>query len=377
MIQRKNIWDADTVFHCPVAGFCLTEKEQKNIVQKFVAKRNYRLVLPKLHDFIIGCISAESEMSRFIQKLIDKKYSKQIAHFYSVENLLDREKYTQYFNHEYFAAFIWFVAVHADLGEREYNMLNRDIHDYSHNMYHELCSVSKEFDEVCEEYDFLEERYESLRKSFRQKERENRHLRDKIKALTTRNCLLRKQLDNSSVYQNKVNGMQGIIGELEITIQEKEFMINQLKSENKKIIKLQKSQFSLFCEFQEDFSGFINQLQENQEKECNSCEKVDLCNQRVLIVGGISKINSFYKKLITQLGGEFIYHDGYCKQDERQLADLVNKSDIVICPVDVNSHAACLSVKKACKKSGKDYYMLRKSSISSVYNTLVNIQHVG
>jgi hypothetical protein len=51
----------------------------------------------------------------------------------------------------------------------------------------------------------------------------------------------------------------------------------------------------------------------------------------------------------------------------------VFKTDIVICPVNVDSHAACLQVKKVCKKTETDLYMLRKASISPNYNTLKEI----
>jgi hypothetical protein len=45
----------------------------------------------------------------------------------------------------------------------------------------------------------------------------------------------------------------------------------------------------------------------------------------------------------------------------------------VLCPVDVNSHAACLSVKKHSKKLGKPYYMLDGSSTSAIYKKLQEI----
>ena len=59
------------------------------------------------------------------------------------------------------------------------------------------------------------------------------------------------------------------------------------------------------------------------------------------------------------------------------LGSRVLQADAVICPVDINSHAACLAVKKLCKKERKEFYMLHKSSISTVYNTLVSIANTG
>ncbi|AEG59172.1 DUF2325 domain-containing protein [Desulforamulus ruminis] len=97
-----------------------------------------------------------------------------------------------------------------------------------------------------------------------------------------------------------------------------------------------------------------------------NCCHYDLCAKRILIVGGITKIKATYKSLIEQWGGEFDYLDGYMKGGERVLDNKIRKSDLVLCPVDCNSHNACLSVKKLCKKHGKPFKMLTSSSISGI-----------
>jgi hypothetical protein len=49
---------------------------------------------------------------------------------------------------------------------------------------------------------------------------------------------------------------------------------------------------------------------------------------------------------------------------------MVGWADVVLCPVDVNSHNACRGVKRACKKMSKPYHMLPSSGVSSVARTL-------
>nr|WP_315990669.1 DUF2325 domain-containing protein [Desulforamulus aquiferis] len=81
---------------------------------------------------------------------------------------------------------------------------------------------------------------------------------------------------------------------------------------------------------------------------------------------GHNKIKSAYKDLIEQKGGEFDYLDGYMKGGERVLDNKIKRSDLVLCPVDCNSHNACVSVKKLCKKHGKPFKMLTSSSITGI-----------
>ena len=106
------------------------------------------------------------------------------------------------------------------------------------------------------------------------------------------------------------------------------------------------------------------------ESQCSRCEQHDLCDRKVLIVGGISKLRTFYQQLVIKMGGLFEYHDGYLDNGDKALTNQIGRSDIVICPVDVNSHAACLQVKKHCKKLSKPYFMLHNSSVTTVYKAL-------
>lgn len=117
---------------------------------------------------------------------------------------------------------------------------------------------------------------------------------------------------------------------------------------------------------------------ENVLKKLNSgtasCGKsgsdIDLCARRVLIVGGLTKLRGFYREMIEKMGGEFEYHDGYLQSGAKTLEDSIKRSDIILCPVDYNSHGACLSVKKICKRFNKSYQILPGSSLSSISQAL-------
>ena len=50
---------------------------------------------------------------------------------------------------------------------------------------------------------------------------------------------------------------------------------------------------------------------------------------------------------------------------------LVDKVDIVFCPVDINSHYACQCIKKACKLRNKPCCFLRKSGLNTFRQALV------
>jgi hypothetical protein len=89
-----------------------------------------------------------------------------------------------------------------------------------------------------------------------------------------------------------------------------------------------------------------------------------------LLVGGITRLHAFCRDVVEEMGGEFRRHDGRPGGGERMLESMIGWADVVLCPVDVNSHRACLSVKKICRKMEKPYHMLPSSSVSSISRAL-------
>ena len=67
------------------------------------------------------------------------------------------------------------------------------------------------------------------------------------------------------------------------------------------------------------------------------------------------------------------HHEGGKSGGPCTLQEAINWADIVLCPVDVNSHDACRSVKVICKKTEKPYHMMPSSGVSSVARVLAGL----
>jgi hypothetical protein len=88
------------------------------------------------------------------------------------------------------------------------------------------------------------------------------------------------------------------------------------------------------------------------------------------MIGGITKMKSYYRDIVEQAGGRFDYHDGYLKNANANLAARVKRCDVVVCPVSCNSHNACLRVKKLCRRYNKELKILNSPSLSAVSQAL-------
>ncbi len=103
---------------------------------------------------------------------------------------------------------------------------------------------------------------------------------------------------------------------------------------------------------------------------CNTPCPCVHCPQRVLVVGGIERMEPLYREVIEAKGHIFEYHAGHLRKGGNKLDNLLQRADIVLCPVNCNSHTACLQVKSMCKKYKKNLQIMKNFSLSAIERTL-------
>lgn len=120
-----------------------------------------------------------------------------------------------------------------------------------------------------------------------------------------------------------------------------------------------------------------NQME--QASDMPSCEE-SLCVQsgdcpldalRIAVVGGLDRLETRYRKIVERLGGEFVFHNGYCNNGTHTLKNMVCGSDIIVFITSVNSHNAMWTVKAECRKSGKKITILKQTSPDALEKTLL------
>ncbi len=107
-----------------------------------------------------------------------------------------------------------------------------------------------------------------------------------------------------------------------------------------------------------------------ENRGCCLCPEMDTCQHRVLMVGGLSRMEPHYRRVAEAKGLGFEYHDGTMSGGRRVLENQVSRCDMVVCPVSCNSHNACRCVKRLCTKHSKEIRFLPTSSISALTGVL-------
>jgi len=118
----------------------------------------------------------------------------------------------------------------------------------------------------------------------------------------------------------------------------------------------------LYCE------QYATQMKEFCDSaRCRDCPSFDLCRKRVLIVGGIERMESQYRRLVEKQGGGILeYHAGHMRGGRKQLEHSLQRADVVLCPVNCNSHGACVLVKNLAKKYRKPLHMMPNFSLNAI-----------
>ena len=127
--------------------------------------------------------------------------------------------------------------------------------------------------------------------------------------------------------------------------------------------------------FQEKYYTPIIYLSEgNQENSClgctSDCPRFNLCQKRIFIVGGVERMEALYRGFVEDNGGFFDYHSGSMQGGTKKLEKCLQRADVIICPINCNSHGACVKVKNMAKKFGKDFHMLPTGSLSAIKRLL-------
>ena len=173
--------------------------------------------------------------------------------------------------------------------------------------------------------------------------------KDEIAALNAENHGLKTNLSELTDYRQlqalseEAQRLKGDCASLAARLETALTTVATLETENRRLasqLDAQCEQNRRVCEQTRAIIGEMASL-----NHCDSsCPAYDLCRKRILIVGGITRMETIYRELIESRGGCFDYHDGYVKKGSRELENRFKRADVVLCPVNCNSHAACSMV---------------------------------
>jgi hypothetical protein len=379
-VPRLRLWEIADFLVCPVVGQCLSIAEQRQVLKraKMPAKKMTRY---ELHEIFVTCTNEENFLSSRVDNLLQRKFGKESDPLLRLGKDEFMARYRKAIKTGDYRAALWAAAIHPNLPIESRQEIFGEVHMAMHFSSDERMKMMRKINAQGEEITALDTRAKDAVSQRRKLQKENNRLKRttaslemKIAAADREKTALaealsqaRKQTadihpEKTLVLENKIEALQQ---ELEKALRN----TSVLMSENTRLISELKQQRETSLLFRQETREVINRM--TSLGSCSpSCPAFDLCKKRVLIVGGIARMESLYRELIENSNGIFEYHDGHVKNGVKQLESRLKRADVVLCPVNCNSHGACSVVKNLAKKHQKTVHMLSNFSLSTVSGVL-------
>lgn len=375
--NRLRFWETDECLKCPVVGVCLTLAEQKRLLKKIGLATRKRSSF-EVHELLVASGENENRLSRRVDRALERKYGRADGCWCVAE----RDTFLAHF-HQAFASgdyngAVWAAAVNPKLPIEAKREIFGTIHM---TMHQNGCR----YQQVKQKQVRQQKEIGKLRQHLKETIRDRRELRKECDDFRRRQAgadtalamaenekqqLARKLADLDQ--SGQVAGLEQENAQLKAEVEtlrhllkDKQCLAIALKEKQRQLIAERDHQREMNVLFRKEIQTMMSGV-----RACRSCGDqcpgFDLCQRRVLIVGGLTRMETLYRELIEGSGGIFDYHDGYMHKGARHLESRLQRADVVLCPVNCNSHNACSVVKTLAKKHNKTVHMLSNSSLNAV-----------
>lgn len=376
-----TFWETDRLFTCPVVGMCLTLTEQKQLLKKArVSLKNRGLF--EIHETLVGSSESANRLSRKVDNLLNRKFSNEVASLFNLDEREFMGHWRTCFGRGDYQGVLWAAATRPDLSiesRREiFGMVHMDMHGYAERSAKLKQKLSSQQDKVSAMHQSIREAVRARRALQKENERLSRiqaELKANLTAAEREKARLHDELaglqkrDPVAELRQENRRLGADLDALSEEVKARGRQMVAFKEQNERLTAELERQRESNARFKKEAQSVIGEVLDLNR--CDpSCPSFSLCSKRVLIVGGITRMESLYRQLIEGRGGVLEYHDGYMKSGIKKLESRPKRADVVLCPVSCNSHAACSLVKNLGKKHNKPVHMLANSSLSAISNVI-------
>ncbi|EFK09118.1 conserved hypothetical protein [delta proteobacterium NaphS2] len=372
-----KFWEIAPFFKCPVVGICLTLSEQRQVLKKAGVSPKGRSPF-EIHELLVGCSDNENRVSKQVDRLLNRKFRAEITPLLELNEKVFIGQWASYFHGGTFVGAFWAASIKPDLSAEARGRIFGDVHMSMHGNVEQDARFKRQLALYGEEAAKMREKAREATRSRKTLQKENAKLQKNQENLLNRLASDKKEMVSMTETLASVKAAAGTeelereierLGEdlvdLMETIKVKDTRLADFERKNRQLSAALVKQKDANVSLQNDVEMLIQGAFRGDRCD-DTCPSYNLCQKRVLMVGGITKMASLYRQMIETRNGIFEYHDGYMKNGAKNLEHRVRRADMVLCPINCNSHAACALVKKLGKKHKKPVRLLPSSSLNAI-----------
>jgi FtsZ-binding cell division protein ZapB len=378
--RRRRLWELAHDCHCPVIGVCLPLPALRKILSKKVISNKDQVNDYEMHVGTVAHCTRRTPMSELLHDELDRRYSLTIAKFRKAKTTSALATlWAEAVAKGDVAGALWASLTHPCCTTELHEDICRDIHMIQHQA--GACTRLDLAHQAGLERKCAEQEKELVR-------RQARHARivaDKNAECARLSSLVMKNQANLAGKDTLISALQQDLADLRLSIPELKSKA-RLKEKNTELaqrhLTLQAENELLrqkLGELQQRHEEIIGRLEEKMATDSRppptmpAPETINFDAKTVLCVGGRTGSIATYRKMIEEVGGRFVHHDGGLEDSANLLDASLSAADLVICQTGCIGHSAYWRVKEHCKRTGKQCVFTDNPSASGLARGLKHI----
>lgn len=379
-MSERNIWEFRNQTVCAILGLTFDENELSDIFKKLKLSPD-GIAAFEMHGSLVHACGTQNKTSKQLENILKDRFEEYRK---DIKRIPQNEIYKHIEDRNGtdipLPALIWFAVrnQHEDIDKieaRVYGVTHMYGHQALrfHDALHRALPDSRPEDVVKELNDALRSN-EKLQTKSKRLEWKVEQLKSDIESVKEDrsgiNTVMeeQKQLNRRLVSNLERFGGDNALGQMEDMKKEIDLLTEEVGTLTSKLLERDR-----ICDM---MSSELRPIEQVSKLCTEDIEKsVDLNGMKVAYVGGVESLTPHYREVIESFGGTFCYHCGRCIHGKKEIENLVDRTDIIFCPMDINNRAVYRSVKKACKTRNKPCRFLRSSGLSMLIRELED--HAG
>lgn len=376
LTRRRKLTDLDTHLHCSILGTCLSLGELRNLVVRCGGQQFHGCSDLEIHEHGVR-MSSDAQHAKELTRALDRKFTAAIKRFDQVKQsehvaaLWEESKRNGEIPSGY-----WCLITHPATSVALLQKAVGDVHMLSH-----LVGASNRAD--IRRLADLEARCAELEdKAARQQARLHELSMERDTATRELSGTLARFQQTSSANAGDAPADAGDPAEylrevvarlerrLEHEVRRRQRADETLRSTQERLAEVS-AQHAMLADRDQRLRAELEVAERVLEcpRDASSPQRplhaLSLAGQRVLYVGGRPGAVQAIRAFCDEIGCVFEHHDGGIDDRRSLLESRVARADLVAFPVDMISHDAMWTLKRACRQSARPMFALRSSGVAS------------
>jgi hypothetical protein len=353
---------------CRLLGLSIDENELAKVLKKarVKLKPGYQYSAAEMHGALVDTCINNSLVSKYVDKMLRERFEPYRIKIGGLDpkDICELIEGGNEFQDVPLPSLIWFALrnQHEEINEIEVRIFNA-VHMQEHRalkFYDALSkilpdgkpeNVMEQLKETLISNDKLQERYKRSEQK-RELLKADIEVIKRDKANLTLALVEQKKLNERLRNDLERLGGESALEQIESLNKEKTILAQEIKSLIQELLTRESERVIKSTELMTEFRASI---EDESLPSHGVMEKlpVTLNGRKVAFVGGFHSLIPHYQQVVECLGGTFCFHSWKSPHGDEEIESVVDKSDVVFCPRDKNSHRACRCVRKVCKLTGK------------------------